>query len=199
MVKHRLIPILLFKEGWLVRSQEFCFFQKIGNPHIQFKRLISWDLDELICLDISENPYMRSNQLQKWRLRDHLRSFSSQNFTPLAVGGGIRSVQDAELLIRNGADRLIINTKANQDPNFISDCAKKFGSQAVVVSIDTKTSREYKKIVYKIQNLGDIIAGVTKVFKKLNKINQKIFKVSNKKLQSYLIFHYVPIKFKFKQ
>ena len=148
MVKHRLIPMLLFKDGWLVRSKQFQFFQKLGDPHIQFNRLISWDVDELIYLDISANPHMRSYGPRGGRLLDHLESLSSANFGPMAVGGGISSLKQAENMLRNGADRLIINTEAHKNPDFVTSCAKSFGSQAIVVSIDFKTLENNKKMVF---------------------------------------------------
>ena len=144
MLKTRLIPCLLLKNGLVVRSEEFSFHQVVGNPIHQVERFNAWAVDELIYLDITrEGEYdMRRDDHKikdKKTLLEIIEEISRTCFMPLTFGGGIRTLEDARLRLAHGADKVTINTAALADPDFITEAAKVFGSQAVIVSIDAKS------------------------------------------------------------
>lgn len=141
MLKIRLIPVVLLKNGVVVQSKGFRRYQRLGNPFTIVQRLTDWTADELIYLDISrEQVYDLGrddlNVPNRTRILDILTDISRRCFMPLTFGGGIRTLQDAEVRIRAGADKISINSQALDDPSFITACANEFGSQSVVVSID---------------------------------------------------------------
>lgn len=149
MKKKRVIPVLLLKNGWLVQSVNFKFFKPLGNPVWAVKRLSEWGSDELIYLDISrDDTYdLRRDDLKdpnRHTLLEILEDVSKWTFMPITVGGKIRTLQDIEDRLKRGADKISINTKALEDKKFISEAAKEFGSQCIVVSIDVKkTNNNY--------------------------------------------------------
>ena len=138
----RLIPVLLLKDGLIVRSQTFSVHQVIGNPMSTVARLSDWNVDELIILDIgSGGPSdLRRDDLHQAYLGtstiDVLSEISKVCFMPLTFGGGIRNLQDIEDRLINGADKITLNTEAVRNPAFISEAARRFGEQCIVVSID---------------------------------------------------------------
>ncbi len=149
MLKNRLIPVLFLKDGFLVRSKEFNLHQSLGNPVSQVERYNEWDVDELIYIDITD--YSQNDK--SFKLRNDVGSnkgmktndineiflfVSSKCFMPLTFGGGIKNIEDARKRFKLGADKIVINSQALKEPNFISDLAKNFGSQAIVVSVDVK-------------------------------------------------------------
>lgn len=143
MKKKRLIPVLLLRNGWLVQSKGFKEYKNLGNPVFAVKRLSQWAADELIYLDISqdENYDLRRDDLNtpnRHSILEILEDVSRLTFMPITVGGKIRSIKDIELRLTRGADKISINTKALEDPKFITEAAHQFGSQCVVVSIDAK-------------------------------------------------------------
>ena len=143
MLKVRLIPVLLLKNGLLIRSESFSEHQIIGNPIHEVMRFNEWNVDELVYLDISRNDDydLRRNDQKIRGLSDPLEileKVSESCFMPLAWGGRIRTIQDMRDRFRRGADKIVINTQAFRTPELISVAAKEFGSQAVVVSIDVK-------------------------------------------------------------
>lgn len=152
MLKKRLIPVLLLKNGLLVRSEKFCIHQIIGNPLFEVKRFNEWNVDELIYLDITkEGTYdLRRNDHKTKNLTSPLQileEVSKTCFMPLTWGGRIRTVQEMQQLFSLGADKISINTIAIENPKIISDAAGIFGCQAIVVSIDVKTLSSGKWIV----------------------------------------------------
>ena len=145
MKKNRLIPVLLLKNGWLVQSKEFSRYQNLGNPTTAVKRISEWGSDELIYLDISkddEYDIRRNDQNYPNRqsFLEIIEDVSRVAFMPITVGGKIHSLEDIEKRLKLGADKITLNTIAISDPSFISIAAKEFGSQCIVISIDTKTS-----------------------------------------------------------
>ena len=142
MLKNRLIPVLFLKNGHLVRSENFSIHQKLGFPDTQVERYNTWNVDELIYIDISpEDRYdigrddIGSCQNYK-SIIDIIKSVSLKCFMPLTVGGRIRSLEDIRIRMESGADKVVINTAAIEDTEFITRAAREFGSQAIVVSID---------------------------------------------------------------
>lgn len=143
MVKTRLIPVLNILNGHIVRSEDFSIHQKIGNVVDEAKRYNEWKVDELIFLDISrEKHYDLGRDDHKTTsystLSDILLLISDISFMPLTFGGGIRNMEQVDELIRGGADKITLNTMAVEDPGFVKKVAEKYGSQAVVVSVDYK-------------------------------------------------------------
>lgn len=166
MLKPRLIAVLLFKNGVLVRSRQFSFHQFTGDPLGQVERFTDWKADELIYLDISrDNEYDVSNTMsvigsttsnkeimseKPKNFVDIIRLVASKNLIPLTVGGKVDSLEKISSFLRNGADKVSINTKALDDPAFIELAAKKFGSQCIVGSVDVKFNEKTgKREVYK--------------------------------------------------
>lgn len=142
MLKKRLIPVLLLKNGLLVRSQAFRVHQIIGNPIHEVRRFNEWNVDELVYLDISrDDDYdLRRDDHKVKGLGDPLAildAVSKTCFMPLTWGGRIRSVEDMRERISRGADKVAINSAAFRDPELLRKGAKLFGSQAMVLSIDT--------------------------------------------------------------
>ena len=143
MKKKRLIPILLLKNGWLVQSKLLREFKNLGNPITAVKRLSEWGCDELIYLDISRDDQydLRRDDLNdanRHHIYEILDDVSKTVFMPITVGGKIRSISDIQERLKRGADKVAINTQALLKPEFITQAAKEFGSQCVVVSIDVK-------------------------------------------------------------
>lgn len=143
MKKKRLIPVLLLQNGWLVQSKGFSRYQNLGNPVTAVKRLSEWAADELIYLDISrEGSYdMRRDDLGHPNRRSFLeiiQDVAKVSFMPLTVGGRIRTREDIRARLSCGADKVAVNTKALEDPSFITGAANEFGAQCVVVSIDVR-------------------------------------------------------------
>jgi imidazole glycerol-phosphate synthase subunit HisF len=141
MLKPRLIPVLLLRNGLLVRSERFATHQVIGNPIVEVQRFNEWNVDELIYLDISrEGEYDLRRDDQKIRgLADPLEildAVSRTCFVPLTWGGRIRSVDDMRVRLSRGADKVTVNTGALENPALIEDGARLFGSQAIVIAID---------------------------------------------------------------
>ena len=141
MLKTRLIPVLLLKNGELVRSEDFSIHQIIGDPVHEVKRFNEWNVDELIYVDITQGEYnfrRRSDHKTKG-LEDPLEileAVSRTCFVPLTWGGRIRSFDDAVQRFQRGADKITLNTMLFERPDLVGDIAKRYGSQAVVASVD---------------------------------------------------------------
>ena len=156
MLKPRLIPVLLFKNGVLVRSQHFEFFQSTGDPIGQVERFTQWKADELIYLDISrDNVYNAQGTMQNIgsttsgkdmgaaasdNFIEVIQAVAQKCFVPLTVGGKIRTIDDIRVRLKSGADKVSINSAALENPSFITEAAQVFGSQCIVVSIDVRKS-----------------------------------------------------------
>lgn len=147
MKKHRVVPVLLLRNGWLVQSKQFKRYQNLGNPISAVKRLSEWASDELIYLDISSDDShdMRRDDLahpNRHSIFEIIEDVSKVAFMPITVGGRIRTLQDIEKRLTLGADKVAINTMAIENPQFVEAAAREFGSQCVVVSIDVKRQGE---------------------------------------------------------
>ena len=143
MLKRRLIPCLFLQNGLIVRSQGFTQFKQMGNPLSQLERLNAWEADELVYVDITrEGAYDLKRSDHKVTSRDDilsiLRDIATRCFMPLSFGGRIRSLEQVDLFIAHGADKVIINTSAYLQPSLITQVAEKYGSQAMVVAVDAK-------------------------------------------------------------
>ena len=154
MLKPRLIPVLLLKNGILVRSRTFGLHQSTGDPIGQVERYTAWKADELVYLDISRDEIhdfrhtasvIGSTSSKKnipATMTDSIVEIigyvSERCFVPLTVGGKIRTLEDIRVRLKVGADKVSINTKAIEDPEFVKSAAMKFGSQCIVICVDVK-------------------------------------------------------------
>jgi len=141
MLKRRLIPVLNIMNGLIVRSEDFKLHQNIGNVINQAERYNDWEVDELIYLDISRSQKYDLNRDDHkvnsyTSIEEIIKRISKVCFMPLAFGGGIRSIKDVDIRIKNGADKVVVNTGAFLKPEFITEISKKYGKQAVIVSVD---------------------------------------------------------------
>jgi len=151
MKKNRMIPVILLRNGWIVQSKNFSEYQNLGNPVTSVKRLSEWASDEIIYLDISKDEkYDLRRDDQGYENRnnfiDIIKDVSKIAFMPITVGGKIRTLQDIEDRLKNGADKVCLNTMAIRDIGFIEKSAKEFGSQCIVVSIDAKALNGIHKV-----------------------------------------------------
>ncbi|MGE5397972.1 MAG: imidazole glycerol phosphate synthase subunit HisF [Chitinophagales bacterium] len=128
----RLIPRLDIKGPNLIKGIRLEGLRKLGNPHEFARRYYESGADELLYMDIVASLYERD------KLLDIVRNTASEVFIPLTVGGGIRSDEDANDLLKAGADKVAINTAAVHDPGLITRVARRFGSQCMVISIEAK-------------------------------------------------------------
>lgn len=142
-VKTRLIPVLLLKNGLLVRSEQFCLHQIIGNPYNEVARFNQWNVDELIYLDITRQGEhdLRRDDLKHRNSTDFLdilESVSKTCFMPLTCGGRIRNLHDMRERFVRGADKVVINSQAVRTPSLIEEASATFGRQAIVLGMDVK-------------------------------------------------------------
>ena len=128
----RIIPCLDVDHGRVVKGIRFKGLRGAGDPVELGRRYSDEGADELVFLDITASPEKREI------LKDVVRAVAEEIDIPFTVGGGIRSVEDARLILCNGADKVSINTAAVKNPRLISELAEIFGSQCVVVAIDAK-------------------------------------------------------------
>tara|TARA_B100000029_G_scaffold480030_1_gene527666 strand:+ start:1205 stop:1960 length:756 start_codon:yes stop_codon:yes gene_type:complete len=134
----RIIGRLDIKGPNLIKAINLEGLRVVGDPNKYAKKYFHDGMDELIYMDSVASLYGRNN------LVDIIKTASKDIFIPITVGGGIRSVEDADKLFVSGADKIAINTAAISKPDIISDLSKKFGSQAVVLSIEAKKIDENK-------------------------------------------------------
>mgnify|MGYP000767544504 CR=1 FL=1 len=132
MFTKRIIPCLDVNAGRVVKGVNFVDLQDAGDPVEIAKAYDKAGADELVFLDITASSDDRGTVV------DMVRKVAECVFIPFTVGGGIRTVDDFRALLREGADKISINSSAINTPNLISEAAEKFGSQCVVVAIDAK-------------------------------------------------------------
>ena len=132
MLTKRIIPCLDIKNGRTVKGVNFIDLKDAGDPVELAKKYAETGADELVFLDISATEERRKT------LIDLVRKVAETINIPFTVGGGISSVEDVEILLKNGADKVSINSSAVKNPKLINDLALAFGSQCVVVAIDAK-------------------------------------------------------------
>src|SRR5262245_22701361 len=132
MLKVRIIPCLDVKDGRVVKGVNFVNLIDAGDPVEQAAIYDREGADELCFLDITASAENRDTLL------DVVQRTAEQCFMPLTVGGGVRSVEDINKLLRAGADKVSINTAAVTRPDLVRECAEKFGSQCITIAIDAK-------------------------------------------------------------
>jgi imidazole glycerol-phosphate synthase subunit HisF len=132
MRKIRLIARLDIKGPNLIKGIHLEGLRVIGSPNVHALRYYQQGADELIYMDCVASLYGRNS------LGEIVQNAAQDVFVPMTVGGGIRSVDDATYLLRSGADKVAVNTAAVANPRLISDIARRFGSQCMVLSIEAK-------------------------------------------------------------
>ncbi|UCG82161.1 MAG: imidazole glycerol phosphate synthase subunit HisF [Dehalococcoidia bacterium] len=136
MLTKRIIPCLDVTGGRVVKGTSFTDLRDAGDPVELAAFYYEEGADELVFLDIGATPEGRET------MADVVQRVSEQVFIPLTVGGGLRSIEDMRKMLEAGADKTSINTAAVSDPQLITQGAKKFGSQCIVVAIDARQSTE---------------------------------------------------------
>ena len=128
----RVIPCLDIKDGRVVKGVNFVNLRDAGDPADTAAAYDSAGADEVVFLDITASSDIRATQL------DWVRQVAEKLFIPFTVGGGIRSVEDFRAILREGADKISVNSAAIENPRLISEAADKFGCQCVVAAIDAR-------------------------------------------------------------
>ena len=132
MLKKRIIPCLDVKDGRVVKGINFLDLVDAGNPVEQAKFYSENGADEICFLDISASLENRDTII------NIVKQTAEEVFIPMTVGGGVRSIENIQNLLRAGADKVSINSAAIKDPNIIKNSSKHFGSQCIVVAVDVK-------------------------------------------------------------
>jgi cyclase len=132
MLTKRIIPCLDVTGGRVVKGTSFTELRDAGDPVELAALYYREGADELVFLDIGATPEARAT------MADVVERVSEQVFIPLTVGGGVRNIEDMRRMLEAGADKTSINTEAVQNPALISEGARRFGSQCIVVAIDAR-------------------------------------------------------------
>ncbi|MBE5919789.1 MAG: imidazole glycerol phosphate synthase subunit HisF [Pseudobutyrivibrio ruminis] len=143
MLTKRIIPCLDVKDGRVVKGVNFVDLKDAGDPVEIAAAYDKAGADEVVFLDITASSDGRNTVV------DMVRRVAEQVFIPFTVGGGIRTVDDFKALLREGADKISVNSAAIDNPRLIADAADKFGSQCVVVAIDAKKRSDGGFNIYK--------------------------------------------------
>lgn len=142
MLCKRIIPCLDIKDGRTVKGTNFINLRDAGDPVELGALYAQQGADELVFLDITATVEKRKT------LRELVNRIAHHINIPFTVGGGISSVEDVQALLQNGADKISVNTAAFKNPQLISDLAAEFGSQCVVLAIDTRQEEDGEWYVY---------------------------------------------------
>jgi len=138
MLSRRIIPCLDVKNGRVVKGIQFEQLRDAGDPVECAKAYDAQGADELVFLDITASHEERNI------MHDVVARTAEQCFMPLTVGGGLRTVDDIELMLKAGADKVSLNTAAIKNPQLIADASARFGNQCIVVAIDAKREPDGK-------------------------------------------------------
>ena len=130
MLKKRVVPVLLLREGRMVKGVRFTDYRDTGNPKTAVRIYSAQDADELVFLDI------QASIQSKQGLVNVLREAAKECFMPLAAGGGIRTIEDVDRLLRAGADKVVVTTAAVTRPQLLREIVKRFGTQSLIAGVD---------------------------------------------------------------
>jgi imidazole glycerol-phosphate synthase subunit HisF len=146
MLKRRLIPVLFLKNGWMVRSESFKLHQFIGSPVVHVERMVQWDVDELIVINIGNSDDADFNHNRSdypgngiTDVLTFVATIAEECRIPLTFGGGLRNFERVREVIRHGADKVSLNSMLFDNLEGLKKCISTFGSQAVVASVDYRT------------------------------------------------------------
>jgi len=144
MFRPRVIPVLLLKNNILVKSENFKDYRYIGDPINAVKVFNDLKADELVFLDIEASKDNRTVS------KDLVTLVGEEANMPFAVGGGIRTLKDIQEIISRGAEKVILNSYAIENPDFIKNASDDFGSSTIVVCMDVKKKFFGKNVVWTI-------------------------------------------------
>lgn len=148
MRKKRIIPLVLFRNGAIVQAREFRDYRQIGLLGPTLRRFSDWQADELCLVDISTETFsvgrrdVRNDQSSTFL--EALRDYSHVGTMPLTVGGRLWDVDKARLLIRSGAEKVLLSSAVHKNPRLSREIAEEFGAQAVMVCLDYVSSEDGK-------------------------------------------------------
>ncbi len=142
MLTKRIIPCLDVNKGRVVKGVKFLNLKDAGDPVEAAVRYNKAGADELVFLDITASHEVRKTII------DVVRKTAEKIYIPFTVGGGIKTVDDMELILKNGADKVSVNTAAVLNPSLIEKGAKKFGRQCIVLAVDAKKTKPGKWEIY---------------------------------------------------
>jgi cyclase len=135
------VACLLWRDGAIVQSVNFSHTNLIGDAQTAVDFFNVWGVDEIVLLDVSRD---KKNQEE---FRETAKDLSTSCFVPLTIGGWVTTVSDIKELLDCGADKVVINTKAFADPDFITEASNRFGSQCITVSMDVKETETGYEVV----------------------------------------------------
>lgn len=142
MLTKRIIPCLDIKEGRTVKGINFENIRDAGDPVEQAAYYASAGADELVFLDITATNEKRKTLIEL------VKKVAQRINIPFTVGGGISSIEDVQVLLQNGADKISVNTAAFRDPELLNELSGEFGSQCIVLAIDTRQEDDGEWYVY---------------------------------------------------
>lgn len=160
MLKHRVIPSLLLKDGGLVKTRKFKDPMYVGDPVNAIRIFNEKEVDELTVLDITASKMRREPEY------DLIEEFAGECFMPLTYGGGIRTIEQAVRIFRLGVEKICMQSLSLENPSLLKEMVDRFGSQSIVVSVDVKRSflgepRVYSSArseIFKGKNLSELLA-----------------------------------------
>jgi len=135
MLTKRIIPCLDVKDGRVVKGVKFLNLRDAGDPVELGARYSDSGADELVFLDITATISFRKTMVEL------VEKVAEKVFIPFTVGGGVQTVEQIDLLLRSGAEKVSINTAAVKNPNLIAEAAQRFGNQCIVLAIDARRSK----------------------------------------------------------
>ena len=159
MVAKRIITTLMLNNGVLFRTKDF-----FPDYRYTLNFVDMWSVDELVLIDISRN--LTFEDKKKYLFFDEMKKISKNAYIPITAGGGIRKLNDIEKLLKNGADKIILNTASLIDTKIISCAAKEFGSQCIVVCVDAKFENDKYYLMHNYgqkKNNLDLIEYIKKI------------------------------------
>ena len=134
MLAKRVIPILLMRDGHLVKGKRFDSSRIVGHALQSIRIYQQREVDELAVLDVTASGKGGPDF-------ELVKSFATECYMPLTVGGGIKTVEDVKRVLKDGADKVVIGSAAITDPKFITAASRKYGAQAITVAIDVKNDK----------------------------------------------------------
>ena len=143
MLTKRIIPCLDVRDNDVVKGKNFVNLEYTGNPVELAKKYNEQGADELVFLDINASFEGRKTMIET------VKKVAKEIFIPFTVGGGIKTLDEMDLLLSAGAEKVSINTSAIKNPNLISEASQRFGNQSIVVAIDAKKNNNGWEVVVK--------------------------------------------------
>ena len=158
----RIVPVLLLKDGNLVRSSHFTNHRVLGDPLHQVERFNSWLIDEIVMLNISSlNSSSCTRRDVKhdgvFDLAGIQKSVAERCIVPLTWGGNLRTLRDVDLAFQNGAEKVLLTTALFDSPKLISTTAERYGSQAVSIGIDYREEASSRSVVTKFGTVAQAL------------------------------------------